>query len=415
MWATMKSVTFVVRIVLLFFPSWYQIDGFVWPTTRRYSNGVRARRDSGFIPTTDTVRRRRSALPSIQLIEKSYSLTLYSSVSNTDEAKNNTNENTNTSSTSDNSISLLRRFTLLTPLWTVLAAVMGLQWSDVVGPALGSVTVVSRSLFILMLAMALSTTSDEFSQALQKSPAILALNAICCFGLMPMIAILVAKLLHCDPPLTIGTILLGCVCGGQASNLFALLAGGDVSLSVVCTVSTTLLGVVATPLLVKLLLGGSTVVVNGMAVLRSVVSLVLGPLAVGMGMGRLTPRTVAKLARTVCPLTGIGATLLLVAGGAANVAAASLWSWRAVGASILLPLGGGAAAWLLTRHLEDTTQRTVVVEVLSKSPTLAYVLALKHFNAAAATVPAAAMVSLAVVGAMVASLWSLVPRQTDGI
>jgi predicted Na+-dependent transporter len=31
--------------------------------------------------------------------------------------------------------------------------------------------------------------------------------------------------------------LLGSVSGGQASNLFTLLAGGDVALSIVCTVS----------------------------------------------------------------------------------------------------------------------------------------------------------------------------------
>ena len=57
--------------------------------------------------------------------------------------------------------------------------------------------------------------------------------------------------------------------------------------------------------------------------------------------------------------------------------------------------------------MDKARKRTLVVEVLSKSPTVAYVLALKHFNAAAASVPAAGMVSLAVVGAAVASVWSL--------
>ena len=39
-----------------------------------------------------------------------------------------------------------------------------------------------------------------------------------------------------------GLLLLGCVSGGQASNLCALLGGGDAALSVVLTTSTTLLG-----------------------------------------------------------------------------------------------------------------------------------------------------------------------------
>jgi BASS family bile acid:Na+ symporter len=53
-------------------------------------------------------------------------------------------------------------------------------------------------------------------------------------------------------------------------------------------------------------------------------------------------------------------------------------------------------------------RRTLVVETLSKSPTLAYVLALKHFKRSVASIPAAGMVSLAVIGALVASLWSII-------
>jgi BASS family bile acid:Na+ symporter len=339
---------------------------------------------------------------------------------------------------SNNNNKQMQRFTLLTPLWTVIAAIIGLRYSNIVGPTLGSVSVVSRSLFVLMFAMALSTTPDEFSKACRKSPGILAVNAACCFGLMPCLAVLVARspLLN-NPSQRIGTVLLGCVSGGQASNLFALLAGGDVSLSVVCTLSTTLLGVLATPLLVKSLLllllnnvGGvssassamDVVVVDGMAVLRSVVSLVLSPLLLGLGMGRLAPKLVAKTKR-FCPLVGIGATLLLVAGGAANSrkslfvgggasSSSSSLLLRPILASIALPLVGGAAALLVSRIVgirEEATKRTFVVEVLSKSPTLAYVLARKHFDDAAASVPAAAMVTLAVVGSLVASIWSLMP------
>jgi len=56
--------------------------------------------------------------------------------------------------------------------------------------------------------------------------------------------------------------------------------------------------------------------------------------------------------------------------------------------------------------IDETSKRTLVVEVLSKSPTVAYVIALKHFDKATAVVPSAGMVSLAVLGALVASLWS---------
>ena len=65
--------------------------------------------------------------------------------------------------------------------------------------------------------------------------------------------------------------------------------------------------------------------------LRSVASLVLGPLAAGLGLGVCAPRLVARAA-PLCPAAGVAATLLLVAGGAANSAALLLGArgaWRA--------------------------------------------------------------------------------------
>ena len=47
----------------------------------------------------------------------------------------------------------------------------------------------------------------------------------------------IANILKYTPSQTAGIVLLGSVSGGQASNLFTLLARGDVALSVVCTVS----------------------------------------------------------------------------------------------------------------------------------------------------------------------------------
>ena len=69
-----------------------------------------------------------------------------------------------------------------------------------------------------------------------------------------------------------------------------------------------------------------------------------------------------------------------------------------------------------------TTKKTLVIETISKSPTLAYLLAVQHFDTTSgrptttmpsSTLPGAAMVTLAVLGACVASVWSLLtPRHT---
>ena len=102
---------------------------------------------------------------------------------------------------------------------------------------------------------------------------------------------------------------------------------------------------------------------------------------------------------------------LLVAGGAANSAALLLGArgaWRAHAAAVVLPALGGLVALAAARaaRLPERAARTLTIETLVKSPTLAYVLAVKHFDAGAAAVPAAAMVSLAALGAGAASLWA---------
>jgi len=235
--------------------------------------------------------------------------------------------------------------------------------------------------------------------------------------MMPIIAISIAALLGLSPDHNAGLILLGCVSGGQASNLFALLAGGDVALSVACTCCTTLLGTIAIPLLVKGLLN-CVVLVDSIGVLKSVAQLVLLPLVLGLSLGKVSPSLVQRL-ESICPLVGVLATLVLVAGGASNCTFASIGSEYATVmlASYLLPILGGFASWAISSlrfgggtglQMEETTRRTLVVETLSKSPTLAYVLAKKHFGAKAAAIPAAGMVSLAIVGAAISSLWAVI-------
>jgi len=233
--------------------------------------------------------------------------------------------------------------------------------------------------------------------------------------------------------------------GGQASNLFTLIAGGDVGLSILCTISTTLLGVVATPFLVsKFLLGsaiGGATATGYYTVVKSISSLILLPIIAGSLTTRLFPNTIEKIAAFLPPL-GVLSTLVLVAGGSSTTfVAAKATTMTGVGGaagvlsailipSILLSLMGAVAAWCVTSipllHLDERTKKTLVMETLSKSPTLAYVLAIKHFNTgtagaastaananAASMIPAAAMVTLAVIGALVASVWATISNRNN--
>jgi len=314
--------------------------------------------------------------------------------------------------------------TLYPLLLTLLASAIGVACPSV-ATTLNSLTVVQTCLSVLMLSMGLAVTPVEFSKAI-RSPSLLVLNTVMCFFLMPLTAVILSCIfprLLGEGDIRTGLILLGCVSGGQASNLFALLAGGDAALSVVCTLITTLLGAFVTPLAVGALLG-SSVSVDPVAVLRSVATLALLPLSTGLALGMILPKKVlVRRVRPLCPNVGLAATLVLVGGGASGLSSdpfvmfSSGLLMRAVLAATFLPLVGGSFALLVTwkmMKLSDKSIRTLVVETFSKSPTLAYVLARKHFDSGASSVPAAAMVTLGIIGAAVASIWAGIPlKETD--
>ena len=298
-----------------------------------------------------------------------------------------------------------KKFCALSPLWTILAANFAMKNPSFIGSTI-SLSVMQSALGILMLSMGLSITPSDILRAIQK-PYIILLNILLCFGMMPMLSTFIASLLHLSPDHKIGLILLGCVSGGQASNLFAFLAGGDVALSVACTLSTTLLGIVAIPILAERMLS-TVVVVDSIGVLKSVAQLVLGPLLLGLGVGTIKPSLTERL-QSIFPVVGVLATLVLVSGGASNCTnIISSGVNNILLASYLLPLLGGFTAWIvsfLKPSMAESSRRTLVVETLSKSPTLAFVLSQKHFAEATASIPAASMISLAVVGAIVSTVW----------
>ena len=402
----------LLKLLLIVALSPNYVEAFNNGTSRRSSHvhlqALKASRNrAASFPSTPDKRREHDSFFYSKYRYHSQSLTLLKGIDKNDEENSNKIDG-NATPAAKQPHAIIRVITSFAPIWTMGAAAVGIKYTTTVSPVLGSLTIIQSSLAFLMLAMGLTITPKDLSRAF-KNPSILATNAIYCFGMMPLVALGISKIFRYNTSETAGIVLLASVSGGQASNLFTLLAGGDVALSVVCTLSTTLLGAIATPLLIQFLLGCSSVNTNGIKVLQSVISLALLPLILGITLSRKTPGFVSQIVH-LCPPLGVIATLILVAGGASSSAVSM--TTTAVVASCLLPIvGGGMALALLGRsnnsnYLPETSKRALVIETFSKSPTLAYVLAMKHFDASTATIPAAAMVSLAVIGAAVSSIWS---------
>jgi bile acid:Na+ symporter, BASS family len=108
--------------------------------------------------------------------------------------------------------------------------------------------VLALMIFVIMLGMGASLTVRDFTIAL-KRPQGLLIGAISQYGFMPLIAFILAVLLPVSNEVKIGLLIMGCMPGGTTSNIFTYFSKGNLALSVLMTVNSTVLGVVLIPVL----------------------------------------------------------------------------------------------------------------------------------------------------------------------
>eukprot|EP00466_Bigelowiella_natans_P012995 jgi/Bigna1/37506/e_gw1.20.155.1 len=261
-----------------------------------------------------------------------------------------------------------------------------------------------------MLSMGITLTPADFAKVLTK-PLPVIVGFVSCYGLMPAIALGLAKLFALNNAMTAGLVLCGCINGGQASNLCAYIAKGNVALSVMMTLSTTVGAIFMTPLLSKVLLGTS-IPVDAVGIAISTMQVVLLPLILGMGMKQTVPKVVDAIT-PLTPVVGVVATCLLVGSAVAQVApdiltAGGTLQW----AAMLLHLLGGILGYWGMKLLgqDEVTARTSGIETSMKSSAFGFLLAKLHFGDYAARVPpAVSVVWMALIGATMAVVWRGMP------
>lgn len=294
--------------------------------------------------------------------------------------------------------------TNLFPVWTVIASLIAMQWPATVS-SIFTARFVKLALSFLMLSTGLTLTLTEVRYALRK-PFVLLFAFAACYGLMPLLALGLARVFALDASLAGGLILLGIMSGGQASNLCTLIAGGDVALSVAMTTLTTMTAAGALPFLSKMLLG-TMIPVNTVALAKSTAEIVLVPILVGIVINGVVPSAVRKV-RALLPVLGIAMVIVLILGPVARTAPLIQASFGQLLWPVLClhVLGGviGYAIPLLAGGGEQVAI-TTGFETGFKSPALSYVLAMTHFQAVGMRVPSAiSIIVLAPVAALCAVL-----------
>ncbi|XP_027113232.1 probable sodium/metabolite cotransporter BASS2, chloroplastic isoform X3 [Coffea arabica] len=167
----------------------------------------------------------------------------------------------------------------------------------------------SLSLGFIMLAMGLTLELKDLINLFRQRPFSILYGCAAQYTIMPAFGWIISKSLGLPPVMSVGLILLACCPGGTASNVVTLIAQGDVPLSVVMTVCTTLGAVVLTPLLTKIL-AGAYVSVDAVKLSISTLQVVVAPILLGSSMQSIWPDAV-KCITPFAPLLAVLASSLL--------------------------------------------------------------------------------------------------------
>ncbi len=297
---------------------------------------------------------------------------------------------------------MIQRLTQLFPLWAILFSLFAWwqpQWLVAGKPAIVPL------LMLIMFGMGLSLSWDDFRRAL-KQPGVIGLGVVMQYSLMPLIAFIIGHLLQLPAEILAGLVLVGACPGGTASNVIAYLARANVALSVAITFASTLVAVIATPLLTWLYLGERIPVpVSGMLI--SLVQIVVIPVVAGCLLNTFLQRQLAP-DRELFPLISVAAIVLvigiIVALNATRISEAGLLVVAAVILHNGLGLLSGYGIARLLR-LDKITARTLAIEVGMQNSGLGVALAIKHFTPLAALPGALFSVWHNLSGSLLASLW----------
>ncbi|WP_263433962.1 bile acid:sodium symporter family protein [Chromohalobacter israelensis] len=299
-------------------------------------------------------------------------------------------------------MSIFERINRLFPVWAILLAVIAAFAPEFFTGLAGYIKTL---LVIIMFAMGLTLTKDDFVRVV-KTPKPIAVGVLLQFLVMPLAALLVSRVLGLSPELTIGMVLVGATAGGTSSNVMTWLAGGHVALSVSMTMVSTLISVVATPLITLLLLGQS-IDVPVLGMLLSIAQLVVAPIVLGVVIHHLLGTHIQRVEPALATLAMAAIVLIIAIVVALNAGRLSTLG-PVVALAVIAHNGIGlAAGYGLARALRfDTrTARTIAFEVGLQNSGLAVTLANQFFTATSALPGALFSVWHNVSGSLLAGYW----------
>ena len=219
-----------------------------------------------------------------------------------------------------------------------------------------------------MFDLGLTLKVSDFSLFVRRPKALLA-GLIGQIILLPLIAWGVGSWFALPPLFFIGIMLVACSPGGSSSNVFSMLAKGDVALSVSLTACSSVITLFTIPLIMEWTTAGVgeaagvTLPVGNLLVQNIVLMAV--PIVIGLLLARYRPVAAEKI-HSVLKRLAFPALILLATVFFIQHRATIIREFPTLGASmsVLIILAMAAGAFLaLTMRLSGRERRTIVIEV----------------------------------------------------
>ena len=172
--------------------------------------------------------------------------------------------------------------------------------------------VLNIAIGVIMFGVALSITVDDFKR-LFKKPKIVFVGVFSQFFLLPAFTFLAILIIKPHPSFALGMMMIAACPGGNVSNFFSKMAGGNAALSVSLTAFATLICIVMTPFNLQFwgsLYEPTNTILKTVALspfdLFKLVSLILGiPLICGMLVKHYHSKMASKIEKVLKPLSMI--------------------------------------------------------------------------------------------------------------
>ena len=167
--------------------------------------------------------------------------------------------------------------------------------------------IIPGSLALIMLGMGMGLKPNDFGRLI-SAPKAVSLGLFCQIIMLPIVALGLIELFPMEPIYAIGIMLIALTPGGAVSNLFTLLARGDMALSVTLTACSSLLAVFTVPLLLNLaliyLLGeGQLIQLPVVRTMLQIALITVIPVSLGMIINAKAPALTRQFEGTVRKLS----------------------------------------------------------------------------------------------------------------